>query len=109
MARAALAFLMLLASCDPGFTLQGDVVDVGGQPITDAQIVFACNGNEMHRVAPDTTGHFRDSWLGAFGDSCSVEVRRNGAKPISFNVMASCTHPYTRDTCTEVTVHAVLP
>lgn len=109
MARAALVSLVLLAGCDPGFTLHGDVVDAYGRPIPDAQIVFACDRAMPHELASDTAGRFRGHWLGAFDDDCSVEIRRPGAKAVSYGVMANCTHPYDREGCTEVTVHAVLP
>lgn len=84
-------------------------MDGHGEPVRDAQIVFTCNGNELHRAAPDSTGHFRGGWIGWYGDGCSVEVRRPGANTDSFDVLANCTRYQRKGCCLEVTLHAVLP
>jgi hypothetical protein len=107
-----LAVVLLLAGCDPWFSMKGDVVDAAGRPVAGAHAVLVCYGADQDTVETDAAGHFNDGRVGEFGNDCTVEIRPPGHRPVSFAVMSVCTrvsrHWFHDDMCAEVTVHATL-
>jgi hypothetical protein len=102
------ALLALIAACDPGFTMQGDVLDGSRRPLPGARVVLVCSGVDQSWTETDSQGHFHFMHTGVFGSGCTVEVRKPGYKTASFDVLASCTSLYRKGSCEEVTLHATL-
>jgi hypothetical protein len=100
--------LALLAACDPRFTRKGEVVDAAGRPLANARVELVCYGVVQNWTTTGSKGHFRYQRLGAFGKDCAVAVEAIGHEAVSRPVLANCSHPYLRDTCTEVTGHVTL-
>jgi hypothetical protein len=108
-----LAAVLLVAGCDPGFTMKGDVHDASGRPVSGARAVLTCNGTDQSAAETDAAGQFNHVRIGEFGNACAVDIRAPGHGTVSFPVMASCTaisrHWFHDDMCAEVTVHASIP
>jgi len=104
--------ITLLAACDPGFTVQGDVLDGAGHAVAGVRFAFTCDGADQDLTETGSDGRFTIGRIGIFDDHCAVVMRPIDRAPTSFPVMANCTKLYTRwfrhDMCSEVTVHAKL-
>ncbi len=92
MKRLALAFgIAALAACDPGWHVEGTVVDATGAPIASASVVLACpkGAPETHVTGAD--GKF--SWGGIGGqttDKCTLAISKAGFAPKSVVATDAC-------------------
>jgi hypothetical protein len=109
MRSLVIAGFVLMTACDPSFTFQGTVTDAADRPVANATVSLICYGAVQNSTRTDTRGRFKHDRIGAFGDSCVIEIRDGARRPLDFPIMEHCTHPYVRHTCTEATLDARLP
>jgi hypothetical protein len=107
---AELASLALVA-CDPGWSLKGSAHSDTGIPLAGAIAETVCPANELPRptATADRNGDFHDNGVGAFRDSCRVEVRAAGYVPQSFAVASVCTRRVFGHGCLDIDIRAILP
>ena len=84
---------MVLAACDPNFEFKDSVVDASDRPVARAEVSLVCYGAKQFGVVTDAHGRFEYHRIGAFGDSCAIEVRAGEMAPLTFSVMKHCAHP----------------
>ncbi|MBV8757863.1 MAG: carboxypeptidase regulatory-like domain-containing protein [Deltaproteobacteria bacterium] len=103
-----IAFLLLLAACDPPFEMKGDVVDGDGKPIANAHVALVCDGTEVRRADSDGSGRFDDREIGFFPLRCTVEVHAANRPVASIPLRDVCMAGPREDTCNEIVLHAHL-
>jgi hypothetical protein len=96
MTRVALAIaVMVLCGCDPGWRIEGSVVDPPGEPIEAASLSLTCPGGQSpsgDRATTDAAGRF--SFGGVSGSrtsaSCSITITKAGFATKTVAATAVC-------------------
>ena len=102
--------LTMLVACDPGFLLQGTVVDAAGRPVERAKVRVNCRGDFQAETLTDASGRFVGHDIGWYPDYCVIEVfRPDATEPVTWPMMPSCTRRRGARACLEVTAHLRLP
>jgi hypothetical protein len=107
--RCVAVAAVLLVGCEPSFEMRGDVVDAQGEPVANADVVLTCKGVDQRGARTNSSGRFRDAGIGAYGEPCTIEVRRSGKPSVSFSVMANCVRTADAESCVQITLHAKVP
>jgi len=96
--RAAFALFLVLGSCDPGWKIEGTVVDPSGAPIAGASVALTCPGGGTgagpmpQTIVTDPTGRF--SFGGVSGamnaDKCSLAISKAGLTTKTITAPDAC-------------------
>lgn len=95
--RAALV-LVVLAGCDPGWNIEGTVVDPSGAPIAGASVALSCPGAGTgagpvpETVVTDPAGHFRFGGISGErnSDKCTLAISKSGLTPKTIAATDAC-------------------
>jgi hypothetical protein len=89
--------LIVLAGCDPGWKIEGTVVDSSGAPIAGASVALACPGPPGSGPAPQTivtdpTGRFSFGGVSGAGASstCTLAVSKTGFTTKTIGATDAC-------------------
>ena len=97
MRHFAVAFL-LLGGCDPGWKIEGTVVDSSGAPIAGASVALTCPGGGTgagpmpQTIVTDPTGRFQFGGVSGAGGSskCSLAISKPGLSPKTITATDAC-------------------
>ena len=96
--KAVAFFALLLAGCDPGWKIEGTVVDSSGAPIAGASVALACPGAGTgagpmpQTVVTDPSGHFSFGGVGGASTSgtCTLAIGKTGFTTKTIGAADAC-------------------
>ena len=103
-----LALAAGLTACDPGFELEGSVVDAAGRPVENVAVALRCYGSDQASTVTDSLGQFRLHKIGIFGDECAIDARPGDGRAMSFTIMRHCLKLHGIDKCGHVKLNVQL-
>lgn len=97
MRPAIFAVVLLCAGCDPGWHIQGTVVDSSGAPIAGASVALACPGPPGSGPVPETiltdpTGRFSFGGIAGERESskCTLAITKSGFTTKTIGATDAC-------------------
>lgn len=107
--RVSAALLVLIAACDPGFTLRGQILDTAGKPVTGAKVGLHCDGGVYPTDTSNERGRFSAMAVGWRPNSCVIEVDMSRRPPLRFLLGDHCAQPHGDDACLGAWLDLVVP
>jgi hypothetical protein len=107
--RISATLLVLVAACDPGFTLKGQILDTAGKPVAGANVALNCEGHVRPTATSDKRGRFSAMALGWRPNTCVIEIDTRGAPPLRLLLGEHCAQPHGDDACLSAWIDLVVP
>ena len=95
LASAMLVFGSVLAGCNGGYRVEGEVLDETGAPVSGAEVSVLENG-KAHKATTDANGHFQLHGASGVSEESSLEIRAPGHDPRTYHVNQACYRSFGR-------------